>query len=773
MNLRKLGRMSGMVAAVAMLAMVLQGCGGDDNGSNISQDMYNALQTEANAAKAALAAAEAEATEAKAAQATAEAAAKEAMAAEMEAKAAQATAEANVTAAVAAQAVAESETKAAMAAEMEAKAARATAEAEAKTAAATAAAAVTARATAELEAKAAKEAQAKAEMEAKEAMAAAETAKEEAAEAKTAAAVAQSEATEAKAAETEAKTAAQTAMAAAETAKKEAAAAKEEAEAAKVEAQMAKADRDRYKKMYEDATDVDTVGSTVGAAARAVGGRIQASVKAATKDSADMQGMMAMTKKGIAVKKLMRDDDGVSFSIMEGTVARMTSADAADDDAPSLSGWQGAALAATGGGVMQEALVYTDIDRSVATFGSSYPYTVDDTGAANVAAARTHYYVADLYPASAIATITLVDSTGGGGETNDKISIDYVVSSANTTQPVETTIRGSYDGVPGTYRCTRDCELEWSATGVTLVGKNEDGSELSGAAHLLFQADDVSALLPDPDYQTFGVWMIAQDGPAAAGYVRPIAMANASKFGQSDLRVLKGSATYNGQAAGYYTTRAAGSAEATAGRFTATATVSANFDAAPDTVTTDATNSVEIGPGHPVGLDEDRKPVALGTASVTDAAALASVMYFRSASAPGVSLKGKIDGFMAEDGTEMAGWVVNLGSGSIRLPKDVKVVGNTTEIATFETAQDTARTNGEAAGMFEGATSGTGYAMEWTGVWDASLHGNTMSNLPLGVVGTFQAEAGSAHPIANADGAIDLYNDGGFAGVVGSFGARR
>ena len=99
MNLKKLGRTLWIVAAVAMLAMVLQGCSSDD-GSGISQDMYNALQAEKKAADdaaAAAAAAQAEAeAEAAAAQAKAEADAAAAAAAEqarMEAEAAAAAAE--------------------------------------------------------------------------------------------------------------------------------------------------------------------------------------------------------------------------------------------------------------------------------------------------------------------------------------------------------------------------------------------------------------------------------------------------------------------------------------------------------------------------------------------------------------------------------------------------------------------------------------------------------------------------------------------------------
>ena len=49
MNLRKLGRMLGVIAAVAILAMVLQGCGGDSD-DGISQDMYDTLRTDYDAA---------------------------------------------------------------------------------------------------------------------------------------------------------------------------------------------------------------------------------------------------------------------------------------------------------------------------------------------------------------------------------------------------------------------------------------------------------------------------------------------------------------------------------------------------------------------------------------------------------------------------------------------------------------------------------------------------------------------------------------------------
>ena len=117
---------------------------------------------------------------------------------------------------------------------------------------------------------------------------------------------------------------------------------------------------------------------------------------AVTTDSETREMTTERIRKGVEVAKLMRDDDGVSFSVMEGTLERMTTADdMAGDDAPSLTGWQGTALEKTSGGTIQNALVYTDIERSVTAFSARHPYTVDMPRAhpAQTATSRTHFYV--------------------------------------------------------------------------------------------------------------------------------------------------------------------------------------------------------------------------------------------------------------------------------------------------------------------------------------------------------------------------------------------
>ena len=122
MNLNKFGRWSGIVVAVAMLAMVLQGCGGDDNGADQDmRDQLAMLQGDLDAANAAKMEAETAKTMAEEAQAMAETAK---MAAEMERD------EANVARGVAeaAKMVADQAATDAMAAQEAAEAAQATAE---------------------------------------------------------------------------------------------------------------------------------------------------------------------------------------------------------------------------------------------------------------------------------------------------------------------------------------------------------------------------------------------------------------------------------------------------------------------------------------------------------------------------------------------------------------------------------------------------------------------------------------------------------------------
>ena len=232
MNLNKFGRWSGIVVAVAMLAMVLQGCGGDDNGADQDlSDQLAMLQGELDAANAA--------------RMTADQAAADAMAAQTAAEAAQADAEMERDEANIARGAAETAKMVAEAAQADAEMAQAAADQAAADAMAAQMAADAARMTAETD-----------RDNYKMMAEAAETARMAAETAKMAAETAQT------AAET-AQTAAETAQATAEMERDQANTAKTEADQAAADAKTAQtaaeAERDKYKMMLADLQgDIDT-----------------------------------------------------------------------------------------------------------------------------------------------------------------------------------------------------------------------------------------------------------------------------------------------------------------------------------------------------------------------------------------------------------------------------------------------------------------------------------------------------------------------------------
>ena len=314
MNLKKLGRMSGVIAAVAMLAMVLQGCGGGDDNNSVEQDLREQLEAataerdaaltaqmaaeaaqaaaeaaQMTAAEAQMTAAEAQA-EAEAAQDAAEAASRTAVAERAAALAAQATAEAAQMMAEGAQATAEMERDAANTAQMMAEDAQATAEAAQMAAAAAQAAAEADTMTAEAARMMAEEAQAAAEaaqMMAETAQAAAEAA----AAAETAAAQAAAEAAaEAQAAAEAEKTAAEAARMAAEAETAAAAAAVTEAAASVMAAEAAQAAAEADKMAAEGARMQAEADLATAQAAQAAAGALQAVAedRAAAAEAAQM-----------------------------------------------------------------------------------------------------------------------------------------------------------------------------------------------------------------------------------------------------------------------------------------------------------------------------------------------------------------------------------------------------------------------------------------------------------------------------------------------------
>ena len=490
----------------------------------------------------------------------------------------------------------------------------------------------------------------------------------------------------------------------------------EEAEEAAQKAEEAAQRAEEAEEAEEEYSPNDPGGTREDTEDRAAAQRIAASVGPAllvdaipdNPDTAADESMPAVMGTGIrsgaSIKSLSQarlgEDPMLSIAVTGGG-GLSTADDSAATDAPAIAGFTGVSLEKDGpGAVTQTALVYSDAERSVRAFGDVYPYNrnsagagVESKGTADVV--LTHRWV--------LAPVTQDDADTPADESllsqqDAKISFDHGLSTTAVMSrevDIGDTVRGSYDGIAGQYTCaggtagTDDCTISLTAAGdVQLIASNSDIS-------LLFKADDPDQLIPDQDYLAFGVWTEVPDNPTLGnpGKLRPFVQGNAGAFSMADVGSLDGSASYSGGAVGHYATRAAGSHMADQGRFTAAASLMADFD----------------------GGDN-------------------------------VALTGKIDGFMSEDGTAMGGWLVNLNGGSMLA--------------------------GTRDGDIVGTTTGTTGSQAWEGVWDAWLFGTNKDTYPTGVAGRFQAEAGTAQPVSTPEGRINLFEDEGFAGVVGSFAGR-
>ena len=403
----------------------------------------------------------------------------------------------------------------------------------------------------------------------------------------------------------------------------------------------------------------------------------------------------------------------LTLSVKGGT-GLGTAMDTADEDAPMIARWDGVALEKDGPGpITQMALVYSDAERSVRAFGDVYRYNRDGAMITIIPAAegdRTHLSVG--IPSGLAPTPQDLENF------DDKVELTHGLATDGVTSRPFTTIGGSYDGVAGQFVCVHEsdtCTLQLAADGTEQIYVTAVGPEIQ------FRANNAESLLPDTDYLAFGVWTEVPDSPTLAnpGRVQGFVHGNATVFKYADVADLAGSASYSGAAVGHYATRAQGAYTVDMGRFTASAALTANFDA-------------------------DADPYMAGN----DAA--------------GLSVTGTISSFKMEDGTDIDGWVVTLRSG-----------GMLTRTFDEGDANDDTRILARPStdGDIYGATSGTTGSLSWSGVWDAWLFGNNTDAHPTGVAGRFQAVRGEPQP-TTTDGAINLFTDEGFAGVTGAFAGR-
>jgi hypothetical protein len=133
-------------------------------------------------------------------------------------------------------------------------------------------------------------------------------------------------------------------------------------------------------------------------------------------------------------------------------------------------------------------------------------------------------------------------------------------------------VMGTYMGVRGSYTCgTTDCEISRATGGSTPYTLGAGNWQFTPAA-------GARVRVPDQDWMAYGAWMTTPDNPAGVHRIGVLHngfdpyTAATDAFEATSEAGLHGSATYSGGAAGIYVDGTA------SGLFTATATLTANFD---------------------------------------------------------------------------------------------------------------------------------------------------------------------------------------------------
>ena len=205
---------------------------------------------------------------------------------------------------------------------------------------------------------------------------------------------------------------------------------------------------------------------------------------------------------------------------------------------------------------------------------------------------------ADSGTAVTSAGVVTLKNTALGKKGRAKISIPSLSSAPHAIQPFqdntatatvdERKLAGTFHGVAGTFACTAD----------TCTATNDKDGNLttlttSGNGSWTFTPTDTDVSVPgvqtDADYLDFGYWVNAstvngKQSYDAAAFYRGKSPSGGTTTG-TDIAGLEGSATYTGGAAGLFTKTTHGSGVTSGGRFTADASLTANFggnDVAPN-----------------------------------------------------------------------------------------------------------------------------------------------------------------------------------------------
>ena len=356
-------------------------------------------------------------------------------------------------------------------------------------------------------------------------------------------------------------------------------------------------------------------------------------------------------------------------------------------------------------------VVYTDVeDSSGVTFASRYSSTSSPTSGTTFNVSRD---------SAGAGTTVVADVVAGSIKWSEAKRDDATTSTTtmtvNNAQVTTTTFRGSVLDAPGTFSCV-------GATGCTAPTADATTGALSGAVGTWSFAPDGGALaqIGDTAYIALGWWLNKIDADTYS--YRDFAMARGASLPAYDTDAdatngsgvpgsqIAGSATYTGGAAGKYAFLNEVLDEASAGHWTATATMTANFDADIDGTVTDGANPNDMG---------------------------------------GVSVSGTISNFVTDTGPE-AGWMVRLAA-SDGVP-DVDGTDSTIGMQGYPNADPV--TNAGVATWSRGSDA----AAKGVGTWSYAFHGAhgtvaSVSSQPAAITGEFAAQIGSAAYITGAYGA--------------------
>jgi hypothetical protein len=444
------------------------------------------------------------------------------------------------------------------------------------------------------------------------------------------------------------------------------------------ELEEVKKERDKYKKMLDDmaAEEAREMDSEVTEALR---GRINAVAPGA----------------GTAMApSLMASSDGM----LTATQARLTQ----DDDfaeADAIDGFRGVRLTGS------ELVAYTDIDNAE-TKHIGLVYNAAPVGAGK----PTAYYVdredTVLTPSdpNVMAGDVPWSAVTRDGRTHTTTPED---TTTDPDTPAMTMFTGMVADVAGTFSC--------SGTACNVPSANSKGkvTDATNIANWTFTPTDAQAMIDVPDsdgYIVFGWWLTknAKGLPSGVDVFTMVSGMDQRVDVTTGTADIEGTAKYSGGAAGKYALHNLGDGNSEAGHFTASATLTANFDA-----------------------DADTDLAAVGAVSDEE----------------GVMISGMIDDFMTGDMER--DWTVTLKMGD----QDANVNG----VQGLTSLGDGSTATAFAAGSMTTEWDIGGNA-KGAGTWTVGMYGedddaDTDANYPLAAVGEFDASLGTVGSIVGAFGA--------------------